>query len=1449
MINWNNIRPINHSQNEGFEELVCQLARQERGIEGRRFIRKGKPDAGVECFWILKNGTEHAWQAKFFTTSLSNNQWTEVDASVQTALNKHPNLTKYYIAIPVDTPDARVPRQKSMLEKWDEHVIKWTGWAAAKGMTVQFIYWGQSDLIDRLSWSENTGKTRFWFNTNEFTDEWLKEKINFAINALGERYTPELNFKLPIAAVFNGISRNSSFKKLFDKYYEDIYKKRRQCYQSFSCEELKGIIQQADNLFEDLNKTYSDIDVAGITPIDFDSLKSICKSIYEILEKSTEKLYKERAKKEAANPTPKHGSKPFSDVLNELYELKNTVRAIESFMESTTCMLTNNPYLVLRGNAGFGKSHLLGDIIANRLKNNQLSIFLLGQFFVTEENPWSQILKHQFLLDGDEHSFLGALNSKAEASGTRILIVIDALNEGKGKHIWYNHIVPFMKVVKKYPWLGAIVSVRTSYEKIVIPKSIYENEFAYQLTHYGFAEHEYEAADFFFDNYGIKKPGVPLLHPEFRSPLFLRLFCEGLKRKNMHEIPAGYEGISTIIDFFLSGINEKLALKHQYSSQINIVRKSIEALANKIASESMEYIGLAEGNYFFNDLPELRIIQDRAVFFNDLIDEGVLSKNLYWNKDKSNEEGVYFSYERFFDHIVASFLIKNIGKKPLKAFKQGGQLFSYFRDERTCHKNKGLVEAFSIQIPEKYDLEFFEMIPHVKETLPVSEAFVDSIIWRKKETFWSSDQHSNSLRDKVGSWFNKVALKNPEVSKEKRLKNYLNEIVCDKNGLFDYFLENILLITSTPNHIFNADFLHNHLIKDSLADRDAWWLPFIHNLYYDGTSVKRLVDWGWRDENRRHLTDESVLLAATTLSWFLTSSNRYLRDSATKALISLLQFRLQLIIPLLSKFEGINDPYVYERLFAVAYGCSVRTDNKEALTDLSNYIFEAIFNKELVYPNILLRDYARGVIEYTLTLNCKFDIDLAKIRPPYRSILPTIAPTNEEIDARYYLDYNAPGHKPYHWSQNNILSSMTTEYGRGTSGYGDFGRYTFERALGYWDVNPDALSNIAIEKIFQMGYDVERHGKFDSSEASGSGAPHNERIGKKYQWIVFYELLAQVADNCTLYESRHSKDNSVPYEGPWDPYIRDIDPTLLIKQTKEKGFDEEDENEAGNSQWPDTAYNNWNISHKDWVMQTNDMPSINGLINIKDAEGIEWLVLEMHPEWGEPKPLGQDRWDIPHKRLWLQIRSYLVKEEEFEKFKEWGEKTAFWGRWMPEAKSRYQVFSREYYWSQAYKYFQEPYYGGGETHDVHDEKTREYIGEVMLSTENFNWEEEFDCSKTESISFLKPGFALWKGMGLKYSHDEGAFINSNNEVVCYDPCVNSSELSCLLVRKKDFIEFLTKEKLRIFWTVIGEKQIIGGFGNRKNIPAVQHEINGFCFMKNGIIVDNIRSLITDYTKK
>lgn len=149
-IHWPDIRPLNSSQNNAFEELVCQLAREEEIKNKKSFYRIAAPDGGVEAYCVLSNGDEFGWQAKYFF-SVGSSQWTQIEKSFKTALEKHPKLIKYYICLPLDRQDPRLSDKKSFMDKWEEKTQKWVEYAANQGRKISFEYWGSSELISRLS--------------------------------------------------------------------------------------------------------------------------------------------------------------------------------------------------------------------------------------------------------------------------------------------------------------------------------------------------------------------------------------------------------------------------------------------------------------------------------------------------------------------------------------------------------------------------------------------------------------------------------------------------------------------------------------------------------------------------------------------------------------------------------------------------------------------------------------------------------------------------------------------------------------------------------------------------------------------------------------------------------------------------------------------------------------------------------------------------------------------------------------------------------------------------------------------------------------------------------------------------------------------------------------------------------------------------------------------------
>ncbi|MCB0746251.1 MAG: ATP-binding protein, partial [Ignavibacteriae bacterium] len=1160
------------------------------------------------------------------------------------------------------------------------------------------------------------------------------------------------------------------------------------------------------------NNFYKNIRLTPGEDIEYDKYEIITRELQKLL-KQIENKINEIKNKEFDISEPKENKIKSKDPNRFNYELNsldtffnNTYKFID-FINSPLVKLTNNPTLLLHGEAGIGKSHLLADITSKRIQENKLTLFLLGNYFVTDEDPWTQIFDHILRINISEDEFLGTLNSRAEAQGSRILIIIDAINEGRGIYFWKSHIRNFINKIQKYPFLGLIISYRSSYKKLLIPDSLNSENTINFITHFGFAHNEFDATKLFFANYDIEFPSTPLLHPEFSNPLFLKIFCEGISKADLHTVPKGFTGITQIINFFIKSINEHLASPHNldYSLGINLVKRSIDIFIECVTQKKQNFLEYEEANILFEQ--ELKKISNKNRLLDNLISEGIFNKNINYLSTGKYVEVIFLAYQRFEDHLTASYLLEKYLDKtnPQKSFSLGHPLFEYVKDESECNKNKGLVESFSIQIPELTNFEFYELVPSCKEFYSVTESFLESLIWRKADSIKSSS------------------------------KTYLNEFILPYQNTLKRFFDILFLIAPIPEHPYNANSIHNYLMNYSLADRDSWWIPYIHDNFLYKESINRLVEWARSSDDTIFICEESRLLLGKILSWLLSSSNRYLRDNSSKAIISLFSNKIDLVIKLLKDFESVNDPYIIERLYGISYGCVLRSTNHSNLLELSKYVFDTIFNKDKIYPNILLRDYARGIIEYTSYLGIKIDFDITKIKPPYKSLFPTKFPTNEEIDQKYKFDYNDPDFKNYFWSQNSILSSMTTEYGRGTGGYGDFGRYTFESALRDWsDVNPDQLSNWAIEKIFELGYDVEKHGEFDRRQEHGRGSGHNERIGKKYQWIAFYEILARVSDNFKLKNPASRRENEyVKFSGPWEPYVRDFDPSTLLTITKKERFESITKN-----WWINNFPNDWALDHEKWLKSKNNLPDPKLYLKVSESNNVEWFNLVAYPQWEEPEAFGLDKSEYPHKELLYNFRCYLIPQKDLEILKSIVKNDINFLSNLDTYRSRYEVFSREYYWSPAYRHFNNYFYSGDFVQRIVYKNSNKSI-RLIIPAEFHLWEEPYDCSKEDALAYYVPSTYLFNKMDMKFSKKDGIFINRNDEVICYDPSIYHNSLQCLLIRRNEFIQMLQKNNLTAVWLFWGEKRIISTFSKNQHLDRM--EMKGMYYLENNEVQGSYKS--------
>jgi hypothetical protein len=745
-----------------------------------------------------------------------------------------------------------------------------------------------------------------------------------------------------------------------------------------------------------------------------------------------------------------------------------------------------------------------------------------------------------------------------------------------------------------------------------------------------------------------------------------------------------------------------------------------------------------------------------------------------------------------------------------------------------------------------------------------------------------------------------------------------------------------------PEHPFNANFLHRRLQKDSMAVRDAWWSIYLHHTWDTRGAVDRLVDWSYSVTPSMEIDSEALDLCATALAWMLTTSNRFLRDRATQALVNLLSGRLDAVLRLVERFKEVNDLYVLERIYAVAYATAMQCDDPPSVGTLAASVYSHVFADQAPPAHILLRDYARGVIERALYLGANIKVVADHLRPPYKSKWPKI-PTEEEI--RPLLpDWSSGSYDSGdpEWARNTIGSSVMA---------GDFGRYvigtnssamnwlsisltetpwrsvtnriseleeefskeekaawdpykaaelsvtqlSFTRRFAFdWigkgneDVAARPISQVdgtneldtqlqeaeaerdnlftrlqavlsqehanrlkvikelkdahgdrsprfdlrwiqryVIWRVFDLGWTAKRFGYFDRFSRGGYGreAKKAERIGKKYQWIAYHEILGLISDHFQYREEFREDSGARAFDGPWQEWIRNIDPSCTLKALKGGTAWEG----HSHSWWAPAEYDQWEepLDAQQWVKHCDDLPRLEDMLYVRHpSKSSAWINLQGYFVWKDSAPADQESTDVERREIWYLCNGYLIRSEDGDAFLKWAETVHFWGRWMPDPPEIYQMFLGEHSWSAASRYFQKSYDGWIQP---------DHGCPLKLKTAVIEYRREgstFDCSVDEGYTLRLPGPDLMNGLSLQWRAPGATYVNSRGECVAFDPTAQDDGPTALLIDEQTLYDFLNREGLAVCWAVLGEKRVMGPGLTSHEYASV--EISGaYLLTKNG----------------
>lgn len=825
--------------------------------------------------------------------------------------------------------------------------------------------------------------------------EFFQSNVERSIANLGERYSDKLNFKLPISNRFDELTFNNRFKNSFlsliDNWLLDV-----DTISSIKTQSIQDINEELYTLKEKLVNWEKQNPIKIETVIDLDWLFNDL----ETLEQSTDKVKKEIAEeyyKFEQNKGDNYGQNPFGKELSWLRKISNRNYQFKRDLEEyINFKLVNHPFLIIKGGAGSGKSHLLGDIANDRIKKGLPIILLLGQTFNNNSTIEQNIL-NQLGLTCDFSDFLSNLNDIGIQIDSRILILIDAINETiNADLLWKSQISGFINLISKYKYIGVVFSIRDTYWDYVLPSDIRERTLV--IKHKGFIGNEYEALKLFCEFYNLDLPKFPILSPEFSNPLFLKLCCSGISNSGQKDFPSGFNGIYKVFENYIDSIYIKIQSKPEYKLRRRIVWEAIDCFLNQCSENQKTYLEIEECVDIFSE--KFSITPN---LLQDLIEEGLFIKSIT-NKYHQNSNGnyleepveiLYFAYQRLGDYLTAKKELDLLGNidNIKAAFQPDGKFGRIFNDSNSYYSYTGLLEAFSVILPEKHTLEIYEVYDWLfNKFLNLIENDFHELQIRYNCRYITNDLFLNSLK-----W------RSIESIDSQKITDYFQTLKFQHSMLdYDDYLKLLIELSCVENHPLNSDRLFNILVGITMADRDAFWQKFVHNHSQkddEGNAfcLKRLLDFAWQSGVSDIISDETCRLAGQALVWVLASTDRPLRDKATKALVNLFEQKPIVLLEILIKFKNVNDLYILERLYAVVYGVVLRTNSNDDIAKLAQYTYNIIFKQEKPIKHILLRDYARNIIEYALYKKLNIKVDVEKIRPPYKSRIPKI-PTIKQLE-------------------------------------------------------------------------------------------------------------------------------------------------------------------------------------------------------------------------------------------------------------------------------------------------------------------------------------------------------------------------------------------------------------------------------------------------------------------
>ncbi|MEL6614594.1 MAG: hypothetical protein AAFQ43_02590 [Bacteroidota bacterium] len=563
--------------------------------------------------------------------------------------------------------------------------------------------------------------------------------------------------------------------------------------------------------------------------------------------------------------------------------------------------------------------------------------------------------------------------------------------------------------IGQHPGLVLITTTRPSYVDLVWPDGLPDHIAEIQ----GFGHEAVEAADKYFEAYGIE-PAEPEELPEiFHLPIFLRLYCEGFDPQGRpHRVHLGEQSQIQAVERFVERAADRIGRRLTGRASGAPVETALRRLSLELWNRDARAVPVDRA-VVATDLQPLGAIDWQGSFAGALESEGLLLAR----DAAGGDEILFFTYDLVAGYAIARALLD----------EAGGDLEGLFSDPTTQRRLFGEPPPSPPTPPSARSL-FHRASDWTRVRLSAARSWARGRLQAETpppETQTPGEGapvalgKAHPLATDVRRVLAALLLERRGVLLHERCShphaagvtlNALFEVepaaipdravtwvgrLWDRPDLRPRLLDHARSVWNVPNHPLGAAFWSRKLGELSVAERDLAWSEYVRRsapafeaeaaaLEATARSICPLTD----SEHRR------LRLRSRRLAWALTTTIHPLRDRITRALYHYARRFPEDYTDLLDWSIGVNDPYVPERVVAAAYGAAMALAfgpgadavREGPLSDWARSLDAAFFDSGASRrtTHALLRDYAASLI--TLVVDAEREASMPSggaWRPPY----------------------------------------------------------------------------------------------------------------------------------------------------------------------------------------------------------------------------------------------------------------------------------------------------------------------------------------------------------------------------------------------------------------------------------------------------------------------------------